>query len=153
MINWKGNQRAILIILFFCVVSCALLPFTEGEPKVWSSAFRPRIDNDQYEELTRMINMMTNRKTVPSKILAYISKTLPYLPPQEKTQIMYKYHAYLRAQRPEFDKKIFYQGNHKMIYQYFLLCLSTRMDSNDQRKTIQRRYDGIGSVGLLFEKR
>lgn len=119
MINWKGNQRPILIMLGVCVLSIGMLPFTNESPKVWTSAIRPEIDNDQYEELTRMINMMTNRETTPSKVLDYIARTLPYLPPQEKTQIMYRYHAYLRAQRPEFDKKIFYQGNHKMIYQYF----------------------------------
>lgn len=93
MINWKGNQRPIVIMLSVCIFSMVLLPFTNEAPKVWTTAIRPEIDNDQYEELTRMINMMTNRNTTPSKILDYISKKLPYLPPQEKTQIMYRYHA------------------------------------------------------------
>lgn len=152
MINWKGNERAIIIMLGFCIVSCALLPFTAQEPKVWTSAFRPKIDNDQYEESTRMINMMTNRKTTPSKILEYISKNLPYLPPQEKTQIMYKYHAYLRAQRPEFDKKIFYQGNHKMIYQYFYYAYQPKWIETIQEKPFKDVMMELDQSGYYLKR-
>lgn len=152
MINWRGNQKSIVIMLSVCVLSMAMLPFTDEAPKVWSTAIRPEVDNDQYEELTRMINMMTNRNTIPSKVLDYIEKTLPYLPPQQKTQIMYRYHAYLRAQRPEFDKKIFYQGNHKMIYQYFYYAYQPELIETIKEKPFKEVMTELDQSGYYLKR-
>ncbi len=152
MIKWKGNERPILILLSICLLSCAVIPFVDEKPKVWTSALRPQVDNDQYEELTRMINMMTTRQTVPSKVLSYISKDLPYLTPQEQTQIMYKYHAYLRAQRAHFDEKIFYQGNHKMIYQYFYYAYQPNLIQTIQEKPFRDVMTELDASGYYLKR-
>ena len=147
MINWNGNEKRIALMLGLVLLFIAILPYAEEKPKIWASAYRPEVGNDVFEEVSRMMNMMTLRNTIPSKILQYVVKKLPLLTDQEETQVMYKYHDYLMAERSEYDKKIFYQGNHKMIYKYFYYAYQTDLIETIEEKPfkdIMRELDASG---------
>ncbi len=152
MINWKGHERKIAGFLAILLFLIFLFPFAEVKPKIWSSAIHPEIDNDVYEDMTRMVNMMTQRKVLPSKVLGYIEDILPYLSAQEKTQVMYKYHAYLLAQLPEYDKKIFYQGNHKMVYKYFYYAYQTKIIDTIEEKTFKDVMKELDISGYYLKR-
>lgn len=147
MIKWKGNERKVAAFVGLIMLVLIIIPFAEVKPKIWSSALRPGIDNDVFEDLSRMVNMMTSRKVVPAKILTYIEQELPYLSAQEKTKLMYKYQAYLMAQRPKYDEKIFYQGNHKMVYKYFFYAYRPELIDEIEEthfKNVMKELDASG---------
>lgn len=116
----KYSQTRAFIVLIG-LLAALVLCFVDGEekPKVWSSAISPTVETDEMEDLSRSINIMTSRYAQPSLVLRTIQLSLPKLTAMERTKILYRYHAYLMAERPAYDKKIFYQGNHKMVYKYF----------------------------------
>lgn len=118
----KGKEHRLLKMLIFLglIGSLCLAALLSAENTViWPSAFQPSLEYNPLEELGRKINMMTNREEAPSKILRFIRGNLHQLSAQEKTKLMYKYQAYLQYERSVYDEKIFYQGNHKMVYKYF----------------------------------
>lgn len=152
MIKLRGNERRVAIFLGILLSFLALLPFSEVKQKVWSTAIRPEIGNDAFESTARMVNMMTNRSTTPSKVLTYISKELDGLSPQEMTELMYKYHAYLLAQRPEYDKKIFYQGNHKMIYKYFYYAYQPALIETIEERPFKEVMTELDASGYYLKR-
>ncbi len=152
MIKWRGNKRRIGSFLLIIVLLLLALPFTEVKPKIWSSAIRPGIDNDVFEELSRMMNMMTNRNTTPPKVLNYIDRELAYLSAQEKTKVMYKYHAYLLAQRPIYDQKIFFQGNHKMVYKYFYYAYRPELIQTIEEYNFRKVMEELDASGYYLKR-
>lgn len=152
MMRWKGHERQIAVFLTCIALLLLALPFAEVKAKIWSSAIRPGIDNDVFEDLSRMVNMMTNRETVPDKVLAYIERELPYLSAQEKTKVMYKYHAYLMAQRPKYDEKIFFQGNHKMIYKYFYYAYRPELINTIEETHFKKVMQELDASGYYLKR-
>lgn len=152
MLNWKGNERRIILFLVTGLIFVAALFAVEEPPKVWDSAFSPAIEIDVLEDLARHTNVMMSRNTQPSKILMRINQVIPMLSADDRTHVLYKYHAYLLAQLPAYDKKIFYQGNHKMVYKYFYYAYQPQWISTIEEKPFRDVMEELHSSGYLLKR-
>ncbi len=110
--------RMAIWLSFIVIVSVSAIRSTT-DVVIWPTAYQPSLEYNPLEELGRKVNIMTSREEAPYKVLRLIKDKLYQFSPQEKTKLMYQYHAYLQYERSVYDEKIFYQGNHKMVYKYF----------------------------------
>lgn len=152
MLNWKGNERAISLWIVTCLLFIAMVFVVEEQPKIWASAFSPAIDTDVLEDLGRNTNIMMMRNTQPSKILMRIKQAIPKLSAKDRTHVLYKYHAYLVAQLPAYDKKIFYQGNHKMVYKYFYYAYQPELIDAIEEKPFKDVMEELHASGYLLKR-
>lgn len=152
MLKWEGNERRIAVFLLVITAIVAGLAFVKDPPKQWAIGFSPAIEKDVMEDLARNINIMMTRNTQPSKVLAKIKQVLPELTAQEKTEVLYKYHAYLSAELPEYDKKIFYQGNHKMVYKYFYYAYRPEWIEDIEEKPFREVMYELHESGYLLKR-
>lgn len=153
MQTWNNSQKwRQAVWLCLIVVALSVVPFTEGKVKIWSAAINPSVKEDYVEEIKVKYNILTSRQMAPSEVLKYIEADFKSLSPSEKTKLMYRFERYMHHQIPSFDEKLFYHGNHKMIYKYFYYAYQPEKIMSIEEEPFKRTMIELDHSGYVLKR-